>query len=420
MNAERLHELLSRRAPGEWELYRKTAESRALDSSAPARTERLRREEGWAARWWEKGALRFAWGGETANETRLEEAISQAGRITGAPETPPQWPSRRAPVLPPPAAVAMPPDLFAELARRVSTESRGEVRLTHLSVRRGVSTERIENARGLDVSILSEFLSGFASAAGRRGTRTCEARALFRWDAEPDLTDLARRLSDRATLPLGEKPAPFSRGELLLDPSVAAALLASVAPLFSRAGPPTWVSRGRLFCPLVTVVDDASADAPFDGEGTPTRRLIVVEEGIFRSRLHDLRSARSSGEEATGHGVRPSYRVPPSPLPRRLFFATSSGAPPQELLAAVRRGLFASALTAPVRVDLDRDRCELEFTGVAIVAGRAQGPVAGARASGRLSEMLRRITGVSTDLRFFPTPHLVGAPTVMMEAVAFD
>jgi predicted Zn-dependent protease len=112
--------------------------------------------------------------------------------------------------------------------------------------------------------------------------------------------------------------------------------------------------------------------------------------------------------------------MPPSPGPRRLFFETSTGTAPLELLASVKRGLFAAAPTAPVHADLAADHFALEFTGVAIVAGRAQGPVAGARATGRISELLRRISGVSTDRHFFPMPFLVGAPTLLVDRCVFD
>jgi predicted Zn-dependent protease len=92
----------------------------------------------------------------------------------------------------------------------------------------------------------------------------------------------------------------------------------------------------------------------------------------------------------------------------------------RDLLAAVRRGLFASALTAPIRMDLERDRFEIEFTGISIIAGRAQGPVAGARARGRISQLLRRIAAVSTDRQFFPCPFPTGAPTLLVERADFD
>ncbi|HEY1435047.1 MAG TPA: hypothetical protein VGG65_06705, partial [Thermoanaerobaculia bacterium] len=60
MSAEDLARELGRRAPGQWELYRKTAESRETESSRALRREAWRREEGWAARWWTSGAPRFA------------------------------------------------------------------------------------------------------------------------------------------------------------------------------------------------------------------------------------------------------------------------------------------------------------------------------------------------------------------------
>jgi predicted Zn-dependent protease len=414
---DRLCEELSRRAPGEWELYQKTGESLDLEATAAGRATTARREEGWAARWWEGDAPRFACGSSPEN---LERALAEVSRIQTARESPPAWPAAKSPARKTSGSVEPPPDLFEELQRQVSAQSRGDARLHRLAVRRGASAERIVNGSGLDVSSTGELLDGHAFAIGRQGSRACEARVVFRWDEGPDLETLARRLADRATLPLSDKSTPVDRGEWLLEPSVGAALLSGLAPLFCGDTLPKWVHRAELFAPQVTIADDASADALYDGEGTQTRRVAVVEGGTLTARLHDLRSARSAGAMPTGHGVRPSYRVPPAPGPRRIFFETDAPAPQRELLARVRRGLFASALTAPARLDFERDRYEVEFTGIAVVGGRAQGPVAGARARGRISQLLRRISGLSGDRHFFPMPYPAGAPTLLVERADFD
>ncbi len=414
---DRICEELSRRAPGEWELYRKTGESLDLEATAAARATTARREEGWAARWWEGGAPRFACGSSTEN---LERALAGVSRIPTSKDPPPAWPAAKSTPRKTSGSIEPPPDLFEALQRQVSTESRGEALLQELAVRRGGSAERVVNGRGLDVSFSGELLDGHALAIGRKGSRACEARVVFRWDQGPDLESLARRLADRATLPLSDKPTPVDRGEWLLEPSVGAALLSGLAPLFCEDTLPKWVHRAELFAPLVTIADDASADALYDGEGTQTRRVAVVENGALAARLHDLRSARREDATPTGHGVRPSYRVPPAPGPRRIFFETDTPAPQRELLARVRRGLFASALTSPARFDFERDRYEVEFTGIAVAGGRAQGPVAGARARGRISQLLRRIAGLSTDRHFFPMPYPAGAPTLLVERADFD
>jgi predicted Zn-dependent protease len=417
MSPEKLRDRLAAREARHWELYHRTAESRELTAGPEVRRETWRREEGWAARWWEKGAPRFA---AASTPEALESAIDAAVRLPTAPAEPPNWPSGSVvPLAPPP--LDPPPDLFDELARLVSTESRGEATLTQLSVRSGVRAHDIANGAGLEVSDVSARLDGHARAIGRRGARACDGVVVFRWDGPPDLPALARRLADRVTLPLSDRPAPLARGEWLLDPLIGATLLSALSPLFTGAATARWWRQGAPFLsPRLTIVDDATADARRDDEGTPTRRVTLVEEGSARSRLSDLVSARRAGEPSSGHGVRASFRTPPQAAPRRLFLATDRGESPADLLARVRRGIFASGLTAPPVIHLEEDRYELEFTGVAIIAGRAQAPVSAARASGRLSELLQRIGAISTDRQFFALPHLVGAPTLLVEHATFE
>ncbi len=416
MTADALRGELERRAPGQWELYRKSAESRQIDASRTLRRTLGRREEGWAGRWWESGAPRFA---AAATSEALLRAIPLAAAIASPGEPPPEWPSRSAPMAEG-DTVEAPPDLFEELARAVSAAARGQALLAALSLRKGEARERIVNGAGLDVGQSHRTFDGVAHAVGRQGSRAHEARLTFRWTDAPGIEALARRLSDAATLPLADRPTPIAHGQWLLDPGVAAAILGALSPLFTGDRPPRWLGRGRIAAPGLAIADDASGDAPFDGEGVPSRRVLLLEDGEMTGRLYDLRAAARAGARSTGHGVRPSFRTPPGVGPRRIFFETRTPSAPQPLLASVNRGLFAAALTAPVRVDLEQDRYEIEFTGVSLVAGRAQGPVAGARSTGRISELLRRITGVSTDLQFFPLPFLAGAPTLLVERASFE
>ena len=408
--------LLEHLSPGAWELYRKRAETRESDVSVRERADQWRREEGWAARWWAPG-LRFACGSDA---TRLADAVARASELPARTEGAFRLPSGEGTREVAAAEVTPPPDVFARLSQLVSEKSRGEATLASLAVRHGKSVEEIRNSAGLSARMESEVLDGVARAVGRRGARGCESRAVFRWEAEPELDALASRLADAATFPLSPRGLTFPRGSLLLDPAVAAAVLAAVSPLFLARQLPPWVKKVELASRSVTIVDDASGDAPFDGEGTRTRRVVIVEEGALAAPLHDLTSAARAGAHPTGHGVRPSYRMPPRIAPRRLFFETARGVAPLELLGRVARGVFARAVTSPVSIDLERDRFEIEFTGVAVLAGRAMEPIAGARVAGRISEILQRISGVGTDRQFFPMPYPIGAPTVLVEKVSFE
>jgi PmbA protein len=93
----------------------------------------------------------------------------------------------------------------------------------------------------------------------------------------------------------------------------------------------------------VTIFDDGlsplTLGLPFDFEGTPKRRVSLIEDGVFLGPVHDRRSARLAGTESTGHALpQPS---PESPFPLNLFLATGE-ATPEEMVASTARGLLVT------------------------------------------------------------------------------
>ena len=94
--------------------------------------------------------------------------------------------------------------------------------------------------------------------------------------------------------------------------------------------------------PRFTLVEDAldarTLGVPFDVEGTPKRRVTLVEKGIARGVVHDRQSAKWFGTESTGHAADPR-RYQPGGHAGNL---TMSGghATRDELIASVRRGVL--------------------------------------------------------------------------------
>ncbi len=57
----------------------------------------------------------------------------------------------------------------------------------------------------------------------------------------------------------------------------------------------------------ITMVDDATLDGlfgsiPFDDEGTPASRTVIISDGVYRGYLHSLETAAQMGTEPTGNG----------------------------------------------------------------------------------------------------------------------
>ena len=414
---------LAGRAGERWELYAKRSSATELRIAASVREESERREEGYAARWEEKGRAFFA---AASSPRLLVDAIGQTARLkAGDPGPLPALPRGDFPQAEDAAAPPV-PDAFEEVAQLLASESKGQARLTSLFVTRGRILERLENGAGFAGGRQRLFGYGNARAVGIASERRVTADIVFPvGDAHLEGARIAQSLADRALLPLKGRSCPFPRGELLLDPSVSAAMLAETLPLFCGDRHRALLSRryldraGRFGAPVLSLVDDPKETGGFDGEGTPTRRKEVVAEGLFRTRLHDLSSAARAEEAPTGNAERTSFRLPPQPGSALFLLEGVRPASAGELLGSVTRGLYATALAAPARVDLENDAYRLEVEGWALQGGRARSPVAAAVIRGRLTDFWRSVAGVGTDRRVFPLQTTVAAPTLFLSKATF-
>ncbi|MBN1661314.1 MAG: TldD/PmbA family protein [Anaerolineae bacterium] len=110
------------------------------------------------------------------------------------------------------------------------------------------------------------------------------------------------------------------------------------SPLEGKLGEPVFDAR-------FTLVDDGPRDfapssAPFDDEGVPTRTKPLIEEGVVRQFLYDLKTAAQAGARPTGNGFKrvdlftAGFHIPPQAAP-----ATWVIPPGGESLEALLAGL---------------------------------------------------------------------------------
>ena len=170
----------------------------------------------------------------------------------------------------------------------------------------------------------------------------------------------------------------------------------------------------------MTIVDSASAPggpvrAARDGEGTPTQRTILVERGRVVGRLTDVATALRTDGLATGNAIRTTWHTPPELGPTNFFIDPSGGLSPVDLLSSVRRGVYAAVLLERPEVDLAADQFRLVTAGYAIEQGRAAAKLSEIPIAGRLSELLRTVSGTGDDLKFVTGSRGgAGSPTLLV------
>jgi PmbA protein len=312
--------------------------------------------------------------------------------------------------------------------RDVGVAGKGAVALREVSVQAGERRERIATTGGREASWESAAASIVATVAGRSAAGRFSARvvAVAARLEELPLARLARHAADRVLLPLTGQPAPGGKADLLLDPHVAAHLVGRLAPLFlgdSEEGlllARTRGGRDPLTSPVLTIVDSASAPggpvrAARDGEGTPTQRTILVERGRVVGRLTDVATALRTDGLATGNAIRTTWHTPPELGPTNFFIDPSGGLSPVDLLSSVRRGVYAAVLLERPEVDLAADQFRLVTAGYAIEQGRAAAKLSEIPIAGRLSELLRTVSGTGDDLKFVTGSRGgAGSPTLLV------
>jgi len=156
----------------------------------------------------------------------------------------------------------------------------------------------------------------------------------------------------------------------------------------------------------VTVIDDALLPGelgshPFDSDGLPSRRTVVVERGVLRSYLCNIYAARKLGLESTGSadggGVGPSN-----------FFLEKGDVSARDIVAGTKKGFLLIRTLGHGLNAVTGDISRGAF-GLWIEDGEIAYPVSEVTISGNLGRVLESIEAVGNDLEFHSP---VTGPTV--------
>ena len=156
--------------------------------------------------------------------------------------------------------------------------------------------------------------------------------------------------------------------------------------------------------PLVTVIDDATipyarGTFPFDDEGTPGQKTILVENGILKGYLYDRLTAMKDGCVSTGNGRRESYQQKPIVRMSNTLIAPGETAP-DEIIRSVDKGLFVEKMGGGQVNTVNGDFVFEVSEGYLIENGEVGAPVRGATLTGNGPDVLKKIVKVGSDLGF--------------------
>jgi PmbA protein len=297
----------------------------------------------------------------------------------------------------------------------------------------GEGSVALANSRGFAASYSSTQAWAYASAFAGEGSdrMTGLGVGLGRDPGVLDSEAIGAEAADRALALVGARQPMSRRCPVVLDAFVAAAFVGFIGSMLSADA----VQRGRsLFAgregeevadPALALADDGvvadgPASAPFDGEGSPTRRTPLVEGGRLLGFLYDVRTARKDGRATTGNAERGSYRSPPSVGTTNLMLEPGT----EDLAGLVRmagEGLYVTDVAGlHSGVNPVSGTFSVGASGRLIEAGALGAPVREITIASDLLAMLMAVRAVGSGPRWVPFGGSVKAAPILIGDMAIS
>ncbi|MGH2742954.1 MAG: TldD/PmbA family protein [Thermoleophilaceae bacterium] len=289
----------------------------------------------------------------------------------------------------------------------------------------------LANSRGFTAGYDATQAWAYASAFAGEGAdlMTGMGVGLGRDPGALDPDAIGVEAAERALALVGARQPESRRCPVVLDAFVAASFIGFIGSMLSADA----VQRGRsLFAdregdeiadPALALADDATdpdgpSSAPFDGEGSPSRRTPLVEGGRLLSFLFDARTARRAGRATTANASRGSYRAPPSVGTTNLVLEPGERCL-EELFREAGEGLYVTEVAGlHSGVNPVSGTFSVGASGRLIEGGEPAAPVRELTIASDLVSMLTAVRAVGSEARWVPLGGSVKAPPILIGEMA--
>jgi len=230
---------------------------------------------------------------------------------------------------------------------------------------------------------------------------------------------IGKKAAERTLRRLGARKVATQKVPVVFDPQMARTLIGDIFDaiegdaIYRKASFLEGKLGERVASELVTIIDDGTipslfGTSPFDDEGVPSRRTVVIEKGILRSYLLNSYTARKLGLKTTGNAARGITGN--ASVGHGNLYLENGDKSPDEIIRSIRNGLYVTELIGSgvntVTGDYSRGAA-----GLWIENGEFAYPVSEITIASNLTNMLLDIEAKGSDLEFRTS---VASPTLVI------
>jgi PmbA protein len=294
------------------------------------------------------------------------------------------------------------------------------------------SAMSIANSYGLDLSRRSNMASAFFIARVEENGITKSASEIWngRDFADFDYKKLAEKAVNKALSYLGATSLESGDFPVVFDHDNTKDIFGVFARVFFAENGQKGFSLlnkdklGQVIAaPHITLRDDgvnekSLGSLAFDAEGVATQQKAVIENGVLKTLLYNLKSAAKDGVKSTGNASKMGHAGPITTSYTN-FYLEPSETSFDDLIKPVEKGVLVTKMAGlhsgvnPVSGDFS-----VSADGFLIENGKISRPVEQITVAGNFYEMLKNIETVGSDLRFHSHGSGgIGMPSVLVNGL---
>ena len=310
-----------------------------------------------------------------------------------------------------------------ELERQIKAYDGRIEKAARNSIRTGRHTIRIVNSYGMDRSFTEDMCVMYGMAKAKEGDAVSTGFYGIggREFSALDPQTIGQETARRAVSMLGARTVPSGQYRILFENEAMTDLLQTFCGIFSAENAQKGLSllKGKLgekvAADCVTIIDDPLLKAglecrPFDAEGVASVAHVVVENGVFKTFLHNLKTAHKDGVKTTGNASKAGYSSSVHVAPSNFYFKPGEKTL-DEMMAEAAEGLVITEVSGlhaganPVSGDFSLLSKDYAFHN-----GKRGEEVEQITVAGNFYEILKNIRALGSDL-IFPMGG-IGSPSI--------
>ncbi len=219
---------------------------------------------------------------------------------------------------------------------------------------------------------------------------------------------VGRVAAERTLRRLGARKIPTQNAPIIFEPRIAQGLLGSIfdaidgESIYRQSSFLADKLGQRVASENVTIVDDGTlpglfGSSPFDDEGVPSRRTVVIDRGVLVSYLLNSYTARKLGMKTTGNASRGITGN--ASVGHGNFYLEKGEMPPEQIIRSISKGLYVTELIGS-GVNIVTGDYSRGAVGLWIENGEIAYPVSEVTIAANLKDMLMNIERIGSDLEF--------------------